>query len=199
MGRITNFTGMAFAAAAFISTPALAQDQGLACFEQSYTPEQMVEIGALSPDAGAGVEGVQALVGQVVAIVQPTFAACTESEGWSPEQAQQATVYELGRVNSMVIREAGMLTEDELARFDAALADPANANVITAMENIVRSSMGGGGMPSADDQDALGNFIVNNGFDIGNAGTDTGELFTLLLSFIAVQNIGETEFAALEG
>lgn len=199
MGRISTFTGMALAAAAFVSAPAMAQDAGLACFENQYSEDQQSQIASLAPEAGAGVAGVQALVGQVAQIVQPTFAVCAASEGWSQEQTQHAATYEIGRLSTGVIRGSEMLTEDELARFDAALSNPANAPVMTAMENIVRSSMGGGTQPTFEDQELLGNFITNNSFDIGFAGTDTAELISLLLSFMAVQNIGASEFAGAQG
>lgn len=181
----------------FLSVPAAAQDAGLDCFDNNYSQEQRDQLAGLSPEPGSGVAGVQALVGQVVQVIQPTFGVCVESEGWTPEQTQFASTYEIGRLSSAVIRDSGILTEEELARFDAAIADPANADAVAATMNLVRASMGGDTNPDADDAAAMESFVMNNGFAIGAAGTDTAEIVGLLLSFVAVQRIGEEEFGAM--
>lgn len=187
---------MATALAAVLSVPAAAQDQGLACVEAQYTPEQREQLAALGAEMDGGMEFFQPVIGQLVGAITPALGACVASQGWSQEQAQFATMHEIGRQGAAALRAHGTLTEEELARFDAALADPANAEVMPAVMRLVGAGMGGGGEASADDGEKLGQFISDARLEIGYAGTNTGELATMLLIFGALQSFGENAFAA---
>ena len=198
MKRFSTVTAIAIATAALgLSAPAAAQDQGLACIEGQYTQEQRDQVAALGAEMDGGMAFFQPVIGQLAGAITPAIGACVQSEGWTQEQTQFATIAEMGRQGAAALRAHGTLTADELARFDAALADPANADVMPAVMRLVGAGMGGSGEPSADDGEKLGQFVSNAQLEIGNAGTNTGELTTMLLIFIALQNMGEMQFAAM--
>ena len=195
MGRISTFAAVATLAAAMVSAPAMAQDTGITCIQNSYTAEQISAIGDASRNLANGSQLNQSALNQIVMIAAPAIQACATQSGWDQQQAMYATFYEMGRVSEQGFRAAGLLTPNELARLDAGLAGPDSASVWAAVENTVMASLGGTVQVYNMDALTMGAFITGLGLDVGSAGTDTPELVGMLLGFMGLQRIGSREFA----
>lgn len=195
MSRFTTLTGMALAAAAVVSAPAMAQDAGITCMAGQYTQAQNDQILALAPNMANGTQINQPVFDQISTIAVGAIETCATQSGWSDQQTMFAIFYELGRVNERAFRASGALTQDELNRLDAGLAEGGNERLWQVIENSVRMGMGENIELTDADAMVMGMFITDVGLDVGSAGTDTPELAGMLLGFMGLQRYGEREFA----
>ena len=182
-------------AALLLALPGTAKAaDGLECMAQSYGPEKLAEISALSTRFSFD-DTPQSTGNELSQIGIKAAYDCYEENAWSERTLYYATIFELGRLSEAAYRQSGHLTAEQIRTFDQALSGRDRPELWALMERAVIAGLEGREPESTPQEEVLmGGFLISAGLGSDDTlSTRIGEL----MGTMALQRIGRREFAAL--
>lgn len=168
----------------------------LGCMQQNYTAAQNGQLDRLLPQVDLLGNADSPAMDPLGELVGEAVAGCATKLEWTDLEFETAILFEIGRLLETGMRRHGPLTQEEIAKVDAALARGDRNSLWSAIEKQVAVGMSGEEAAISDaDSVVMGAFMleIGVGFDMTKA-----EQVGAFLATRAMQRASRREFTAVQ-